>query len=46
MLNKMDTLINEVKSNRDVYLDKEKVTSTIIKTSERQTGNPFGLSVA
>lgn len=46
MLTKMDTLIKEVKSNRDIYLDKEKVTSVIKKTSERQTKNSFGLSVA
>lgn len=46
MLRKMDTLINEVKSNRDIYLDKEKVTNVVMKTSERRTKNIFGLEVA
>jgi len=46
MLSKMDTLIAEVKSKRDVYLDKDKVTSSVMKHSEKQTGNSFGLSVA
>jgi len=46
MLSKMDKLINAVGKNRDVYLDKTKVTSIVTKTSEKSTGNVFGLGVA
>ena len=46
MLEKMDVLINEVKANKDVYLDREKVTNVVMKTSERKTENIFGLTVA
>jgi len=46
MLEKMDVLINEVKANKDIYLDREKVTNVVMKTSERKTENVFGLSVA
>lgn len=46
MLSKMDKLINAVQTNKDVYLDKEKVTSIVMKTSEKHTGNVFGLGVA
>jgi hypothetical protein len=44
MLSKMDNLINAVSKNRDIYLDKEKVTSIVRKTSDKQTTNSgFGL---
>jgi len=47
MLDKMDNLINAVNSNRDVYLDKEKVTSIVKKTSDKHTSNSsFGLAGA
>ena len=46
MLGKMDTLIKAVSLNKDVYLDKEKVTSIVMKQSEKSTGNIFGLGVA
>ena len=46
MLGKMDMLIKAVSANKDVYLDKEKVTSVVMKTSEKSTGNVFGLGVA
>jgi hypothetical protein len=46
MLSKMDALINEVAKGRDVYLDKEKVTAVISRTSERSTKNVFGVGVA
>lgn len=46
MLTKMDTLITEVKANRDIYLDKEKVTNVVKRQSERTPGNTFGLDVA
>jgi len=43
MLSKMDTLITEVSKNRDVYLDKDKVTSLIRRRSERDNGNLYGV---
>jgi hypothetical protein len=46
MLSKMDALINEVAKSRDVYLDKEKVTAVVSKTSERSSKNVFGVGVA
>lgn len=46
MLSKMDALINEVAKGRDVYLDKEKVTAVVSRTSERSTKNVFGVGVA
>jgi len=46
MLQKMDQLIRATSSNRDVYIDREKVTNIVMKTSERKTENVFGLGVA
>lgn len=46
MLSKMDKLIEEVAKNRDVYLDREKVTNAVVKSSERKTENIWGLGVA
>ena len=46
MLQKMDMLIQVTASNRDVYLDKDKVTNLVIERGERVTGNVFGLGVA
>ena len=46
MLQKMDELIGAVKSNRDVYIDKEKVTKVLSKSLEKHTENLIGLSVA
>jgi len=46
MLSKMDQLIQAVNKNRDVYLDKEKVTNVVVKTSERKSENIWGLGVA
>ena len=45
MLQKMDMLIQTTASTRDVYLDKDKVTSFIMDKSERVTKNTFGLGV-
>lgn len=46
MLTKMDDLINAVKSNKDVYLDKDKVTNIVMNKSERRTTNTFGIAQA
>jgi hypothetical protein len=46
MLKKMDVLIEEVKKNRDIYMDTEKVTSIVMKKSERMSKNIFGVTVA
>jgi hypothetical protein len=46
MLTKMDDLINAVKTNKDVYLDKEKVTNIVMNKSERRTTNTFGIANA
>jgi phage-related protein len=46
LISKMNELINAVKTNKDVYIDKEKITNTIVKSSEKQTQNLFGLGVA
>jgi hypothetical protein len=46
MLSKMDALINEVAKGRDVYLDKEKVTAVVSRTSERSSKNVFGVNNA
>ena len=46
MLQKMDMLIQVTASNRDVYLDKDKVTNLVIERGEKVTGNVFGLGVA
>ena len=45
MLDKMDELITATLTNRDVYLDKDKVTAFIMDKSERVTKNTFGLGV-
>ena len=46
MLQKMDTLIQVTAGNRDVYLDKDKVTNLVMERAEKVTGNVFGLGVA
>lgn len=46
LISKINELIVAVKSNKDVYIDKQKVTNTIVKSSEKQTENLFGLGVA
>lgn len=47
MLAKMDELITATSANKDVYLDKDKVTNLVMQTAERgKTGNVFGLGVA
>jgi hypothetical protein len=47
MLQGIEKLITAVETNRDVYLDKEKVTTIIKKTGEKQTNNSsFGLAGA
>ena len=46
MLQKMDMLIQTTAGTRDVYLDKDKVTNTIMERAERGSGNVFGLGVA
>ena len=46
MLQKMDMLIQTTAGSRDVYLDKDKVTNTIMDRAERGSGNVFGLGVA
>lgn len=43
MLSKMDSLITEVAKNRDVYLDREKVSAAVVTTSEKSSQNRFGL---
>jgi phage-related protein len=40
---KLDELISAVYSNRDVYMDKEKVSSAVVKTNEKSGENRFGL---
>lgn len=40
---KLDELIMAVQSNRDVYMDKEKVSSAVVKTNEKSGENRFGL---
>lgn len=46
MLQKMDMLIQVTAANKDVYLDKDKVTSLVTQRSEKGFGNVFGLGVA
>jgi len=47
MLAKMDELITATSANKDVYLDKDKVTNLVMQTAERgKSGNVFGLGVA
>jgi hypothetical protein len=40
---KLDELIMVVQSNRDVYMDREKVSSAVVKTNEKNGENRFGL---
>lgn len=46
MMAKMDELINAVYKNKDVYMDRDKVTNSVMKTSERNSDNVFGLGAA
>ena len=46
VLSKMDELISAVKSDRDVYMDREKVTAIVMETSEKSSKNVFGLNIA
>jgi hypothetical protein len=46
MLSKMDALINEVAKGRDVYLDRDKVTAVVSRTTERSPKNVFGVNNA
>ena len=46
MLQKMDMLIQATAGNRDVYIDKDKVTGIVSDRSERISKNTFGLGVA
>ena len=43
LVNKMDEMIQAVSANRDVYMDREKVSSAVITTSEKSSQNRFGL---
>jgi len=43
LVNKMDEMIAAVSQNRDVYMDREKVSSAVVKTSEKSSQNRFGL---
>ncbi len=43
LVNKMDEMIQAVSQNRDVYMDREKVSSAVVKTSEKSSQNRFGL---
>ena len=43
MLAKMDQLIQATSSNRNVYMDKDKVTKVVMKQSERNSVNALGL---
>ena len=40
---KLDELIVAVQSNRDVFMDREKVSSAVVKTNEKSGENRFGL---
>jgi hypothetical protein len=46
MLSKMDALITEVAKGRDVYLDRDKVTAVVSRTTERSPKNVFGVNNA
>jgi hypothetical protein len=43
IIGKLDELIVAVQSNRDVYMDREKVSSAVVKTNEKSGENRFGL---
>jgi hypothetical protein len=46
LIQRLDTLIQETRQNRDVYIDGTKVTSLITQTQERSTENRAGLQFA
>jgi hypothetical protein len=43
MVNKMDEMIQAISANRDVYMDREKVSSAVVTSSEKSSQNRFGL---
>jgi hypothetical protein len=43
LVTKMDEMIQAVSANRDVYMDREKVSSAVVKTNEKSGENRFGL---
>jgi hypothetical protein len=43
LVSKMDEMIQAVSQNRDVYMDREKVSSAVVTTSEKSSQNRFGL---
>jgi hypothetical protein len=43
LVSKLDEVVNAVASNRDVFLDREKVSSSVVKTNEKSGENRFGL---
>lgn len=43
LVSKMDEMIQAVSANRDVYMDREKVSSAVVTTSEKSSQNRFGL---
>tara|TARA_B110000114_G_scaffold157637_1_gene172327 strand:- start:1611 stop:1979 length:369 start_codon:yes stop_codon:yes gene_type:complete len=46
MLAKMDQLIQATSSQRDIYLDKDKVTNVVMDRGERSAVNKFSLNKA
>ena len=46
LVKKLDEVISAIGNNKDVYLDKEKVTGVVRKQNEKANGNMFGLNVA
>lgn len=46
LIQRLDTLIQETRQNRDVFIDGTKVTSLITQTQERSTENRAGLQFA
>jgi len=43
LVSKMDEMIAAVSANRDVYMDREKVSSAVVTSSEKSSQNRFGL---
>jgi hypothetical protein len=43
LVTKMDEMIQAVSANRDVYMDREKVSSAVVRTNEKSGENRFGL---
>jgi hypothetical protein len=43
LVSKMDEMIQAVSSNKDVYMDREKVSLAVVKSSEKSSENRFGL---